>query len=213
MNVQVWSDYICPWCYLGRDRTAYLRSLGVTVTELPFELHPELPATGRTVRPDGRLAAVHELIARECAAVGLPFRAPQRIPNSRRALEVAAAARVVFPDAFAALDAALFAAHFVEGRAIDDDQVLAALVEAAGAPWDAVAAAVDEGVGRAAAAASMAIASEHNITGTPAWLFEEQLVVPGVQPRELFARVVTRLRARAGESPAGPGRTTGTRGA
>ena len=42
-------------------------------------------------------------------------------------------------------------------------------------------------------------ANEQGIAGTPAWLFASGLVIPGVQPRELFTRVVNRLRARIGE--------------
>jgi predicted DsbA family dithiol-disulfide isomerase len=75
MEVKVWSDYICPWCYLGRDRTALLRTLDVVATPLPFELHPELPPQGRHVKPNGRLAAVYGAIGRECEAIGMSFRA------------------------------------------------------------------------------------------------------------------------------------------
>src|SRR3954469_21890874 len=49
MHATVWSDYICPWAYLGRDRTNLLRALGVTVMPQPYELHPELPPEGRTL--------------------------------------------------------------------------------------------------------------------------------------------------------------------
>jgi predicted DsbA family dithiol-disulfide isomerase len=51
LDVVVWSDLCCPWCYLGQDRTAHLRSLGCTVTELPFDLHPEWGPQGVPVKP------------------------------------------------------------------------------------------------------------------------------------------------------------------
>ena len=47
MRVTVWSDYLCPWCYLGRDRTALMVDLGVEVTPLAYELHPEIPPEQR----------------------------------------------------------------------------------------------------------------------------------------------------------------------
>ena len=46
MHAIAWTDVVCPWCYLGRDRTLLLRELGMTVTTLGFELHPDTPAEG-----------------------------------------------------------------------------------------------------------------------------------------------------------------------
>jgi predicted DsbA family dithiol-disulfide isomerase len=206
MLVEVWSGYICPWCYLGRDRTALLRSLDVEVVQFPFELHPELPPAGRRVSANGRMAAVHAAIAQECADVGMAFKPPEHVPNSRHALEVAEVVRLRWPDAFLALDGALFEAHFVIGLDIGDADVVAALVERAGAPAADVTASLDAGDGKRAVDASIERARDHGIAATPAWKFENDFVLPGVQPRELFQRVVARLRARTGETPAGPGR-------
>ena len=193
----MWSDYICPWAYLGRDRTALLRSLDVAVTQMPYELHPDLPPRGRAVRADGRLGHVYLAIGRECEEIGMPFRPPLHVPNSRRALETAEVVRALDPTAFEALDAALFAAHFVDGGDIGDPDVLDQLVSGAGAPSDDVRTLVDGGAGRAAVAASVTTAHDHGVAATPAWLFGGELVLPGVQPRELFERVVARLRAQA----------------
>ena len=205
MKVKVWSDYICPWCYLGQDRTALLRSLDVAVTPQPFELHPDLPPEGRPVKPNGRLAAAYGAIGRECEAIGMPFRAPTHVPNSRRALETAEVVRQRWPASFPALDAALFDAHFVSGGDIGDPDVLTTLVNQTGAPSREVSAALEAGEGRVAVTASMEAARDLGIAATPAWLFGETFVVPGVQPRELFERVVSRLRARIGATPTGPG--------
>jgi predicted DsbA family dithiol-disulfide isomerase len=201
MQALVWSDYICPWAYLGRDRTALLRSLGLDVVPMPYELHPEIPPEGRSHRPDGRLAQVYAGIAEECETVGLPFRAPTRTPNSRRALSTAEVVRIHAPEQFSTLDDALFRAHFVEGRDLGDFGVLDDIVTAVGLSPDEVRAAVDRGEGEEAVRASMVRAHANGVTATPAWLFGadgEGLVLPGVQPRELYERIVTRLRARQG---------------
>ncbi len=195
MQVLVWSDYICPWCYLGRDRNDLLRSLGVDVVPMPFELHPDIPPEGRTVRPGGRLDAVHQEISRLCAEVGLELHPPARVPNSRLALETAEVVRGLEPEAFPALDDALFRAHFVERRALDDPAVIDELVNRAGARADEVRSAVAAGRGAAAITDTMARARDHGVAGTPAWLFPPELVVPGAQPRELFVRIVARLRS------------------
>jgi predicted DsbA family dithiol-disulfide isomerase len=176
------------------------------VTPLPFELHPELPPQGRHVSPNGRLTEVYGAIGRECEAVGMPFRAPTHVPNSRRALETAEVVRRRWPASFPALDAALFDAHFVTGVDIGDPDVVTTLVDRSGAPSSEVSAALAAGDGSDAVTASMDMARELGIAATPAWSFGNSFVVPGVQPRELFERVVSRLRVRTGGAPAGPGR-------
>jgi predicted DsbA family dithiol-disulfide isomerase len=206
VEVVVWSDYICPWCYLGRDRTALLEQEGAVVTWRPFELHPDLPPGGRDTRPGGRLAAVFEAIGNECATLGLPFRAPIRTPNSRLALATAAIVSERYPASFRALDDGLFRAHWVLGDDIGDPDVVGGLVSRAGAPHLAVRDAVGTGEGDKLLDASMRDAADHDVTGTPAWLFESGFVLPGVQPRELYTRIVTRHRARTGVTPAGPER-------
>jgi len=135
-------------------------------------------------------------IESECAAAGLPFRRPERIPNTRRALETAECVRRDHPDAFPALDGALFAAHFVEGRFLGDPDVLDELVTNAGADATAVRGAVEAGTLRAAVDESMRLADEIGVTGTPAWLLDGRLLLPGAQPRPTIERIVTRMQSR-----------------
>ena len=42
MEATCWSDYLCPWCYLGQDRSALMASLGLEVVHLPYELLAEV---------------------------------------------------------------------------------------------------------------------------------------------------------------------------
>jgi predicted DsbA family dithiol-disulfide isomerase len=201
MDALLWSDYLCPWCYVGLDRSALLRRLGVRITALPFELHPEIPPEGLSLRErwGARYAeadAMYRRIAEECAAAGLAFRRPERVPNTRRALETAELVRRRWPDAFDALDRALFTAHFVAGRALGDPDVLDDLVAGAGADAVAVRRAVDAGEAGGAVEASMAAAEQVGVTGTPAWLLDGRFVLPGAQPHDVIERTVARLRDR-----------------
>ena len=189
----VWSDFVCPWCYAGQDRTALLRQMGVAVTQLPYELHPETPLAGVDLseRTRDRFAFVHA----ECDESGdLPFVAPRRSPNSRLALEVAEVTRHVAPDAFDRLSEALFRAHFVDGLDIGDPAVIDALVTASGADAEAVRAGVEQGDGSQALADARVAALEAGVTGVPAWLVDGRLLIPGVQSRATFERLIARLR-------------------
>lgn len=198
----MWFDYVCPWAYLGRDRTRLMRDLGLEVTLRPYELHPEIPREGVPVRPGGRLDRVLDHIGAECAADGIPFTKPTVSRNSRLALETVEVVRAGWPDAFAGLDEAISAASWVDGLDIARWEVLAPLVEAAGAPVDDVFDGVADGVGTAALAASMAEARERGVTATPAWWVDDVLLIPGAQPREAVERWVTRLLARRSDPTA-----------
>jgi predicted DsbA family dithiol-disulfide isomerase len=173
----------------------------VRITALPFELHPEIPPEGLSLRErwGSRYAEAEVMygrIADECAAAGLAFRRPEHVPNTRRALETAELVRQRWPDAFGALDRALFTAHFVTGRSLSDADVLDDLVDGAGADAPEVRRAVDAGEAGGALQASMAAAEQVGVTGTPAWLLDGRFLLPGAQPHDVIARIVARLRER-----------------
>jgi len=138
-------------------------------------------------------------IEAECEKAGLPFRRPARVPNTRRALETAEWVRRHDPASFDALDRSLFEAHFVENRPLDDPEVLDDLLGAAGADAAAARQAVDDGAMHEALRQSMEAAMDANVTGTPAWLLDGRLLIPGAQPRDLYEIWVARLRERSAD--------------
>lgn len=173
-----------------------MTDLGVEVTHLPYELHPEIPGSGRRIRADGRLASTFHRVAIECGAIGLPWRSPTRMPNTRRALETAEWVRTSHPTAAATLHAGIFEAHFGEGLAIDDPDLLDDLVGASGAPPASVRAAVDAGAASTLVEASMAAARAAGVTSTPTWVLDGGFMIPGALDRATLARWVTKITAR-----------------
>ena len=162
----------------------------MTVDVRSYELHPEVPPEGRAVRPDGRFAAVLEHIGAECRAAGLPFRRPSRIPNTRRALEIAEVVRSTAPEAFPAVDAAFYDAQWVHDEDLGDPAVVDRILADAGL-------AVDLDAGAPLVEQAMAEAREHDVSGTPAWWVADRLLIPGVQDRDTVERWVNRLKERA----------------
>jgi predicted DsbA family dithiol-disulfide isomerase len=179
VDAVVWSDYLCPWCYVGLDRTALLERLGISVTPRPYELHPHIPPTGLPLT-EGKGRRLYDRIAQECEEVGLPFRRPDRIPSSRLALETAEWVRVNRPEQLRDLHLALFRAVFVDGADIGDPSVIAELAPDAGRRPDLV----DE---------ARAEAIDAGVTGTPSWLIDGRLVLSGIQPAEQMERMVRRM--------------------
>jgi predicted DsbA family dithiol-disulfide isomerase len=196
LEARYWRDYLCPWCYVGRDRTELIESLGVTVTHLPYELHPEIPAEGRAHRPGGRYDRVLDAVEAECAAVGLPFTRPTRSPNTRRVLERTDLVRLHQPEVFAAVDDACWRRHWAEGGDLGDADEVRTLLASAGVDVELLDALEAEGAGAAALEASMAEARRRGVTSTPTWVIGE-LAIPGAQPRATIERWVGRLVGRA----------------
>jgi predicted DsbA family dithiol-disulfide isomerase len=175
--------------------------LGVTVTSLPYELHPEIPVGGIALeeRWGARYAeasAMYARIEQECERAGLKFRRPARVPNTRRALLTAEWVRRHAPAAFDTLERSLFETHFIDNRPLDDPDVVDELVAAAGADAGAARQAVETAAMDSALQESMEAAMDANVTGTPAWLLDGRLLIPGAQPRDLYEIWVTRLRER-----------------
>ena len=188
MRATVWSDYLCPWCYLGLDRSDQMRAMGVEITTLPYELHPDYPPEGLTVP-----ARVYDRVRPLFDEIGMPFVPPTRVPNTHRILATAECVRRRQPDAFDRLERALFAAHFVEGRFLGDPDTLDEVVAGAGADATAVRDAVDAGELESALEEAREAAWDANVTGTPAWRFDNGFLLPGAQPRETVARIVGRI--------------------
>jgi predicted DsbA family dithiol-disulfide isomerase len=167
--------------------------LGVeSVTALPYELHPTLPHEGITVS-----ATRYDTMRPLFDEAGLQFTPPPRVPNTHRVLATAECVRRRWPDAFPALERALFHAHFAEARFLGDPDVVDDAVTSAGADAAEVRAAVDAGELEDALRESRDAALDASVTGTPAWRFDNGFVLPGAQPRDTVDRIVRRLLDRA----------------
>lgn len=204
LEVQVWSDYLCPWCYLGTERAAYLeREHGAEVVWYPYDLHPEIPEGGvdaqkayDRVAPGQREAYLQRLQSLADEA-GLEFRPPDRIPKTRKALEAAEWVRMNAGDTFPDFHRALFHAYWVEGRDIEDDDVLRELLSSAGADADAALSLVATGAMAGQVDRSTELAQRIGVSGTPAFLIDGAALVPGAQGHDVFDRVIERLRSKA----------------
>ena len=193
MTATLWSDYLCPWCYLGRTQTKLLEDLGVVVDRRAYELHPDVAPEGTEVRPGGKLAGVFDRVGALCAEAGVDFQAPTRIPNTRLALSVAEVVRRDAPDRLGRLDPMIWDALWLQDRDISSDAVLGDLIAAVGLAPDGVLAAAGAEPGLVDDA--KAEAQELGIYAVPSWLLGPTLVVPGVQDPAQITRWVGKLRS------------------
>jgi predicted DsbA family dithiol-disulfide isomerase len=97
-KVIVYSDYICPFCYIGKHRADKLQEeFDVDVEWRPLEIHPETPKGGVTLKELGLdshyLDMIIENVNRLASEIGLNLVQPKKIPNSKLALMLCEFAR------------------------------------------------------------------------------------------------------------------------
>lgn len=204
ITVTIWSDVVCPFCNVARERARWLSERDVRVEWLPFDLHPEYPPEGiareELMRryPDSMHEAVRGM-HEDARMVYNPN--PDRVPNTRRALELIEWARG--RGAHEALHQRIMDAYWTEGRDITGWDVLAECVADAGLDPAEARAEVDAGAFRDRVTASTQTAQRLGITGVPAFVFDGRLLVSGAQPHEVMDKALEQVgRMRAEEAAA-----------
>ena len=174
ITLEVFSDYVCPWCYLGDNRVKQLKeNYDVTIKLVHFPLHPETPAEGRTLAD--MFGTGPEEIAQKNArmqglmqAEGLPFKDRSHTYNSRLAQEVGKWAETQ-PGGDAIHDK-FFAAYFVDQRNIGDVEVILDIVKAAGLDVDEARKVIEERAFKDAVDADWAKSHQYGVTGVPTFV-------------------------------------------
>ena len=214
LTVDVVSDVVCPWCYIGKRRLeaalAKLRESepGVTVTVRwhPFELNPDLAPEGADRReyleakfggPE-RAREVYARVSAAGATVGIPFAfdAIERQPNTLEAHRLIAWAQSRPEGDADALVEQLFRAYFVEGRFVGDPEELARLATEAGFDPDDARAFLASGALRDEVAGAEQRAREMGISGVPFFIFNGKTAVSGAHEPETLLEAI----AQAGSS-------------
>ncbi len=215
--VEVWSDLVCPWCYLGKRRLEraleqFAERDRVDVVWRSFELEPDAPAT-----PEPRaeaLARRYGMTADEAAQrdahmaalaaeTGLDYR-PDLVLlgntfDAHRVLHAAAAAGLQ-----AQVKERLLRAYFTEGRALTDRDTLVELAGEAGLDRDGARAALADGAHAAEVRAEEREAAQLGITGVPFFVLGRRYAVSGAQPPELLLEALERAFAETVTEPATP---------
>jgi predicted DsbA family dithiol-disulfide isomerase len=205
MRIDIYSDTVCPWCYLGKRRfelaVAARPQYEPRVTWRPFELNPDLPPEGadraaylaaKMGSPE-RVAQAHAELKRQGAASGIEFRFDliERVPNTRRShLLMAHAARcgrqTVVMDR-------VMRAYFEEGGDIGDTEVLVRLGVEAGLAEHETRQTLVLRAGQDGVIAAERHAAVLGITGVPTFIFDGQYSISGAQDVGTLARVLDQV--------------------
>ena len=202
MKVEVWSDVVCPWCYVGKrrlERATEQFDGDVEVEFKSFELDPNAPrvqegtASEHLQKKYGRtaeeVATMQSRIKQIGAGEGLDLRVDEtRRGNSfdaHRLLHLAKE-RGLQPQ----LKERLMRAYFAEGEPIGEPEVLQRLAVEAGLDADEVAEVLAGDRYADAVRADERLAAQIGINGVPFFVVGERYAISGAQPAELIVQAL-----------------------
>jgi predicted DsbA family dithiol-disulfide isomerase len=216
MRIDIFSDTICPWCYLGKRRfelaLATRPQYEPRVTWRPFELNPDLPWEGVELAgylaakggDPAQLAEARAALVRHGEAVGLQFRFDliERLPNTRRShLLIAHAGRRGLQSV--AMERVM-RGYFEEGSDIGDIAQLVRLGVEAGLSERETRSAVILREGQDGVVAAERHAAALGITGVPTFMFDRQYTLSGAQDVATLGRALDQVAEYAAGRGAAP---------
>ena len=206
MKVEIWSDIVCPWCYIGKRRfEAALAQFDhrdqVEIVWRSFELDPTTPreeegfTTDRLARKYGisrqKAEAMQANVTALAAQVGLEYRLDEaHIANTvdgHRLIHLAAK-----HDLQDVMKERLLKAYFTDSLSLGNIDILVQLAAEVGLDAAEVRSALDGDDFLDAVRADQRRAQRFGITGVPFFLFNEKFAVSGAQPTELFLTALER---------------------
>ena len=207
IKLDIISDPICPWCYIGK--THLDKALAdhpdhpFRIEWHPFQLNPDMPAEGMDRRAylegkfggkEGAVSAYAPVVEHaEAAGLKIDFEGMKRTPNTIDAHRLIHWAGIEGRQTAAV--SALFEAYFVQSRDIGDHEVLADIADSIEMDAAIVAKLLQSDADIEDIRKRDAHSRSMGVNSVPTFIVAGQHAVPGAQPPELWARVISELSA------------------
>ena len=220
MLIEIFSDVVCPWCYIGKRRLDMVMQTevgkGVELAWRPYQLYPNIPAGGllrddvlRARHPDADDEEFEALrrkvpsrIRTEAEGVGIEFdfAAMETVPNTRLAHRLLMYVEDVVGSPALQHDLAeeFFSLHFCQGRDVGDAEVLVEAAGRLGLDPEEVRDYLAGDAGTTALDRELARAVDVGVSGVPGFLLGGKFLLPGAQTPEVIGQFVSRAKERLG---------------
>lgn len=206
LRIDIWSDIVCPWCYIGKRRferalNAFEHRDEVEIVHRSFQLNAVMPkGSVRNHRDhlmskyglsESQAGATQARMERTAAEEGLEFHLIGGVTgntfDAHRLLHLARDRGIQD-----AVIERLYRAHFTEQRSIFDEASLLALAAETGLDTDQARDVLRGEAYADSVAADLREARGHGVTGVPYFLLDHRRAVSGAQPSEIFAEAFRR---------------------
>jgi predicted DsbA family dithiol-disulfide isomerase len=208
MQIEIFSDVVCPWCFIGKRRLDRVLDgelgEGVQIVWRAYQLYPEIPAAGIPRRDfmrarfgsDAPASAIYERVLSEAKEEGLTldFQRIEVAPNTLQAHRLLSWAEPSGRQH--ELAEQLFRSYFQEGRNVGDAEELVRAARLAGLDGDAAERLLDGHDELDKVRSELALAQTVGVSGVPFFVLGGRFAIPGAQPAEVMRQLIERARDR-----------------
>lgn len=206
LRIDVVSDVVCPWCYIGKRRlenalTRLPENYEVDVNFLPFELNPEIPADGvdhkaylaKKFGSEERYEQLTQHVVNVAAGEGLKFdfKKQKMMPNTLDSHRLIQFAKNF--DKQPQLKEALMSAYFENGVDLTKHENLLDIAEKVGLDRTRVQSFLASEDGAVEVKAAEQMNHQRGITGVPFYIINNKYGVSGAQPSDTFVEILTEV--------------------
>ncbi|TDB50101.1 DsbA family oxidoreductase [Bacillus sp. CBEL-1] len=208
MKIEVWSDFVCPFCYIGKRRledalAQFPHRDDVEVEFKSFELDPNAPLnTGQTINEAlakkygmtvEQAQQANEGIGQQAKSVGLTFNFDNMKPtNTFDAHRLAKFAKTKGLEE--AITEKLLYAYFTDSKNLGDRDVLVSVAEEAGVNRsEALAVLEDKTAYSNDVRIDESLAQQYGVTGVPFFVINQKYAISGAQPKETFTSALEKV--------------------
>src|SRR5665648_159039 len=197
IRIKMFSDYICPFCYLGKAIIDKLKNqFEIELEHVGIEIHPETPPCGVDVKKylsqtNETIKEIYENLKSRGKQYGLNFCDLQVLANSRKALIIGEYCRKQgkneeFTDA-------IFKAYFEDCQDIGKEEVIIAVAEKIGLTKPQVEAALADPMLQNLYAKNCNEAKEQKVTGVPTFVINDKDTIVGAQLEQTFIELFQKI--------------------
>ncbi len=201
VNIDVVSDVVCPWCYLGKARldqaiANVADDIYVTVNWRPYQLNPDLPPEGvnhkkhlaEKLGGQDAVDRAHDMLTNlgKEDGIAFDFDAVKISPNTLDAHRLVRWALTEGPQVQSQVAGLLFKANFEEGRNVGDHGVLLDIAQKAGLDRAVITALLASDADKDAVSEEIDMARGMGVTGVPCFIIDSKYAVMGAQSVEVL---------------------------
>lgn len=208
LRIELVSDFVCPWCYVGKKRLekamALVPDIDTEVVWQPFQLSPDMPREGRN-----RLEHYRQIFGEQRAE---QIMAGMRDTGAEEGIEFGSSPTAMSPNTLSAhtlllwgsedpavdadaLAEALFRAHHVECEDIGSHDVLVRIAKSVGMNGELVRSRLAEGTDEERVQEHIQTSAQRGVSGVPFFVVNNRYGLSGAQPPEVLADAFRKIAA------------------